>query len=83
MLKAPSIPVAPSNSIKSDDKNLLYSGAAIVAAFIILVISVFRDTVKDEEDFNEKIDARLLSTVMHERKRHAIMPKDSLHGLTE
>ena len=72
MLKAPSIPAMPSNSIKSDDKNLLYSGAGIVAAFIIVLISVFRDTVKDEEDFREKVDARLLSTVMHERKRRTL-----------
>ena len=72
LLKAPSVPVAPSNSIDSDDKSLLYSGAAIVAAFIIVVLSVFRDTVKDEEDFREKIDAKLLSTVMHERKRRTI-----------
>lgn len=68
-LKAPSLPLAPSNSISSEDKSLLYSGAAIVSAFIIVVLSVLRDTVKDEEDFREKIASRLFSTVMHERKR--------------
>ena len=71
-LKAPSVPVAPSNAIASEDKNLLYSGAAIVSAFIIVVLSVLRDTVKDEEDFREKIDSRLFSTVMHERKRRTL-----------
>lgn len=72
LLKAPSVPGNPSNSIESEDANLLYSGAAIISAFLIVVISVFRDTVKDEEDFREKIDARLLATVMHERKRKTL-----------
>ncbi len=72
VLKAPSVPTRASNSIASDDKSLLYSGAAIVSAFLIVVFSVLRDTVKDEEDFNEKIDAKLISTVMHERKRRTL-----------
>ncbi len=72
VLKAPSVPKGVSNSISSDDKSLFYSGAAIVSAFIIVVISVLRDTVKDEEDFNEKVDAKLISTVMHERKHHTM-----------
>ena len=72
VLKAPSVPKGASNSISSDDKSLLYSGAAIVSAFLIVVFSVLRDTVKDEEDFNEKVDAKLISTVMHERKRRSL-----------
>ena len=72
VLKAPSVPKGASNSISSDDKSLLYSGAAIVAAFLIVVISVLRDTVKDEADFKEKVDAKLISTVMHERKRRSL-----------
>lgn len=68
VLKAPALPKAPSNSITRG--NLFRNAfiAMLLALILIVVISVTRDTVKDEESFAEKIDADLVGTIPHESK---------------
>lgn len=68
MLKPPSVPIAPSNKMSDDNVALIQSGCAVVSVFIIIVLSVLRDTVKNENDFNDKIGAKLLGSIRHERK---------------
>ncbi|MBE6790155.1 MAG: hypothetical protein E7535_03065 [Ruminococcaceae bacterium] len=68
LLKPPSVPVGPSNAISDDNVALIESGCAIVAVFLIVALSVLRDTVKNENSFNDKIGAKLLGSIKHERK---------------
>lgn len=68
MIKAPEVPHGPSNSISSDNLTLIQSSCAILSAFAIVVLSLLRDTVKTEADFKEKIGAKLLGIIHHEKK---------------
>lgn len=69
VIKQPSMPHAPSNNISSQNKLIVALGCAFVAALAIVAISVFRDTVKNEDAFNSKVDAKLVGTIIHENKR--------------
>lgn len=69
VLRTPSMPQAPSNTISDENRGLVVSACFILAATAIFVLSVTRDTVKNESDFNEKIDSKLLGTIMHEDKK--------------
>ncbi|MCI5538530.1 MAG: P-loop NTPase [Oscillospiraceae bacterium] len=74
VLRQPSMPSSPSNSMSNSNRNLVLSGCAVVSVFFILLASLLRDTVKTEESFNQKIDSKLLGTVIHEKKR--LSPRD-------
>lgn len=75
VLKAPSIPHAPSNSFSLDtDKAAL--ATAFLGACFILFLSVTRDTVKNEKIFDERVDAKLLGKIPHEKKPMSV--KDRL-----
>ena len=69
VIKQPSMPHAPSNNISSQNKLIVALGCAFVAVLAIVAISVFRDTVKNEDAFNSKVDAKLIGTIVHENKR--------------
>lgn len=69
MIQAPVIPTAPSNSI--DVRNIMDRAFAITAVVVIgcfALLSYLKDTVKNEKEISEKVDARLLGTIYHERK---------------
>jgi capsular polysaccharide biosynthesis protein len=78
MIKAPEVPHNPSNRISSGNSDLILSGTGMIAAFIVFVLSVFRDTVKNEEDYKNKIGAKLLGIIGHESKKLTF--KDLLKG---
>lgn len=69
IIKQPSMPHAPSNNISSQNKLLVALGCAFAAALLTALISVFRDTVKNEDAFTSKIDSKLVGTIVHENKR--------------
>lgn len=69
VLKEPSVPSTPSNRISSDNIGLIQSGCAVVATSLVVLFSVLRDTVKSEEDFKNKIGAKLLGVIGHETKK--------------
>lgn len=63
------IPDKPDNP--SQERRMAKLGFLIAAAFLALCFAVFsyiRDTVKNESEFSEKIDAKLLGTICHEKK---------------
>ena len=64
----PTMPHGPSNNPVLENKNLVMSACAVFAIAIIIVLSIVRDTVKNEQVFEEKIDAKLLGVIPHERK---------------
>ena len=69
IMRYPNLPAGPSNSITSEYRSLAVGGCAILALAIIIVISLMRDTVKDEKTFENEIDAKLIGTVTHEKRR--------------
>ncbi len=75
VVRTPSMPQAPSNSISDENRGLVVSSCFILAATAIFILSITRDTVKNETDFNEKIDSRLLGTIMHEDKKLTLRDK--------
>lgn len=77
VIKQPSMPHAPSNSISSMNKLVVAAGCAFVAAIAIVAISVLRDTVKNEDAFNSKVDSKLIGTIIHENKRMDL--RDYIH----
>ena len=72
VIKSPSMPKAPSNSLPLENRNLVMALCAAAALAMIVVISVFRDTVKNEEIFNNKIDAKLIAAIPHEIKKKSM-----------
>ncbi len=68
VLKQPSMPRGASNGLPFSNKSLIVSVCVVLSLFAIVLISVLRDTVKNEVSFNEKIDAKLLGAIPHERK---------------
>ena len=63
VLKHPSMPKTPSNSVPIDNRNLIVILCAGVALMAIIGISVLRDTVKNEVIFNNKIERDYLDKV--------------------
>ena len=72
VLKMPQLPSKPSNGISTTKRLLAVAAITVFIAGCVVVLSVLRDTVKDEEDFNNKLEAKLLGTIPHERKKFRI-----------
>lgn len=67
IMRSPNLPASPSNSLTNRYKTMAVIGCAGVAGAIIVLLSLMRDTVKDERSFRQQIDAKLFGTVVHER----------------
>lgn len=69
VIQAPTIPMGPSNSV---DAKAAMKKAFLVTAVLVVVylmaFSYFRDTVKNPQQMTEKVDAKYLGTVYHEKK---------------
>lgn len=64
----PSVPVSPSNAAMPKKKQVLAAFVvACVAAVLIVVLSFFRDTVKQESDVDSYVDGELFGVVYHEK----------------
>lgn len=72
VINMPSVPVSPSNRISNSNRNIVVLACATVALAIIIALSLMRNTVKKESDFNEKIDSKLLGTITHENKKMSL-----------
>lgn len=74
VMRAPDLPSGASNTllVGNRKKVALFCAAAVLAA--VAAISLLRDTVKDKQSFEKKIDARLIGTISHEK------PHVSLRG---
>jgi capsular exopolysaccharide synthesis family protein len=69
VLRSASVPRAPSNRMTSASVIKVAGGSMALAALLIMVLSVIRDTVKGEKGFSEQIDAKLLGVIPHEKKQ--------------
>ncbi|MGN0334291.1 MAG: polysaccharide biosynthesis tyrosine autokinase [Lachnospiraceae bacterium] len=73
VLEEPSIPMSPDNPLHAREK----VKQAAFAAFLILCAlfafcSYMRDTIKQEEDIERKLDARNLGSISYERKNKMV-----------
>ena len=69
VIKMPTVPTGPSNRISNSNRNLVVVGFATVALALLVVLSLLRNTVKKEKDFDENIDSKLIGTITHEDKK--------------
>ena len=70
-MRSPNLPTSPSNTINEKYKSTVVILLALLSLAGIVAISVTRDTVKDEEDFRNKVDSVLFGTVVHQKKYHS------------
>jgi capsular exopolysaccharide synthesis family protein len=70
VLQAPTIPTSPSNEPNMAESMAegFVLGAVLVIAYLA-VCSMLHDTVKNERQAEEKLDARFLGAVYHEKKK--------------
>lgn len=70
VIQSPTVPMAPSNPLQ-DRKimKLAFLIGGLGMAGVIGLFSFFRDTVKNEREAKQKIDARFFGSIWHERKR--------------
>ncbi len=84
VLSEPTIPSSPSNSLSVRRPMMEAAGIALaVMVLLFAVLSYFKKTVKNEEGFKRKVDARLLATLSHERKNKTIfdLPKQKKYSM--
>lgn len=69
-LQQPQVSGVPSNQIPAQKyAATAFLAAALATAALVGLLSFLRDTVKNEAEFNRKIDADLLGVVYHEKKK--------------
>ncbi|MDD7388583.1 MAG: CpsD/CapB family tyrosine-protein kinase [Lachnospiraceae bacterium] len=72
-LIAPEYPSGPDNTYDISGRSKKYALLAMAAmAALILLISWFYDSVKNERDVENKLDTRLYAAIYHERKNKTI-----------
>ncbi len=67
VLSYPQMPSAPSNSPVTNYKSQIILIMMLLEAGLIVAFSLMRETVKEEKGFSDKIDAKLIGTVSHEK----------------
>lgn len=72
ILKHPSMPSSPSSVGLQHSKIKTLLVIAFLSIGAIVAFSVFRDTVKNEREFNNKIKGKLLGCIPHEIKANSI-----------
>ena len=72
ILKHPSMPSSPSSVGLQHSSIKILLVIAFISIFAIVALSVFRDTVKNEREFNDKINGKLLGCISHEIKANSI-----------
>lgn len=70
VIQQPLVPTAPQNPMNT--RGVMKKAAFFAAALMILlfgILSYFKDTVKNAQEAVEKLDAKLLGSICHEKKR--------------
>lgn len=73
IMQSPATPKAPSNSV-SYTHNAVFTACVCAAAMglLIVLLSVIRDTVKDEASYQVKIGQKLVGCIYHETKNLSV-----------
>lgn len=69
VISMPTVPISPSNYISNKDLSLVVAACATLSLALIIALSLMRNTVKKESDFNDKVESKLIATITHEDKR--------------
>lgn len=69
VISNPIVPSGPSNHISNDNRNLVIMACATLSLALIIALSLMRNTVKKESDFEEKVESKLIGSIAHEDKR--------------
>ena len=69
VISMPTVPSGPSNSISNQNQSLVVIACATLSLALIIALSLMRNTVKKESDFNDKVESKLIGTITHEDKR--------------
>lgn len=75
VLKMPEVPHYPSNVISTGNRVLISGAFSVLVTVLVVVFSILRDTVKDEADFKNKIEAKLIGSIPHEKKQFSIQER--------
>lgn len=78
ILSEPKMPTSPSNSILTKYRNYIILLAMVMEAGMIVLLSLMRETVKEEKGFSDKIDSKLIGIVSHERPHLSL--KERIRG---
>lgn len=92
VISAPHMPSFPSNSPLTTYRNQIVLIVMMLQGGLIVLLSLLRETVKEEQGFSDKIDSRLIGVVSHERahisfkerlkgKKRALLINDAYSGL--
>lgn len=68
-IRMPTVPSGPSNKIADGNTNLVVIACMTLSLAAIVILSLLKDTVKKETEFNERIDSKLIGTITHEDKK--------------
>jgi capsular exopolysaccharide synthesis family protein len=72
ILKHPSMPSSPSSAGLQQSKIKILFLIALISGGAIVAFSVFRDTIKTEREFKDKVSGKLLGCIPHEIKANSI-----------
>ncbi len=72
VISMPTVPSSPSNYISNSNRNIVIIACATLALAFVIAMSLMRNTVKKESDFDEKIESKLIGTIAHEDKRMSL-----------
>ena len=76
IISQPIVPTVPSNPVSYGYYDKLAAVAmGSVVLFFVVVMSYFRDTIKNESDVNAMLDAKLFSVIYHEEKNKTMKAK--------
>ena len=92
ILSEPKMPTSPSNSRLTVYRKHIIVLAMLFEGGMIVLLSLFRGTVKEEKNFSNKVDAKLIGSVSHEkphlskeerfkRKKRAMLINDAYSSL--
>ena len=68
VISNPNMPTTPSNSPLITYRNQIVLVAMGLAAAVIILLSLMRETVKEEKGFSDKIDSELIGVISHEKE---------------
>lgn len=72
VISSPTVPSGPSNHISNSNRNLVVIACATISLAVIIALSLMRNTVKKESDFDDKVESKLIGSIAHEDKRMSL-----------
>lgn len=67
ILSNPKMPVGASNNVNSTKRTQIIFLAMLLQSVLIVLLSILRNTIKNENSFKSRVDSKLVGTVTHEK----------------